>query len=233
MVLVPRDTPGLEIVRHLPVFGYQDQHGHSELRFTDVRVPASNILAGEGDGFMIAQARSAPAGSTTACGHRHGRAGAGAHGRAGQGAGGLRPAAGRAGHRAREHRALPDRDRPGPPLRAQDRGPDRQVRGEGRPHRDLGDQGGRAQGALDVIDRAIQLHGGAGVSDDTPLASFYAYARTLRIVDGPDAVHIRGSPRRSRPGSAPTAPEPSRGSAELLRSRSGHGGVHSRLPTAS
>ena len=46
--------------------------------------------------------------------------------------------------------------------------------------------------ALDVIDRAIQLHGGAGVSEDTPLASFYAHARTLRIVDGPDAVHIRG-----------------------------------------
>ncbi|SDF83182.1 Acyl-CoA dehydrogenase, N-terminal domain, partial [Klenkia brasiliensis] len=54
MILVPRDTPGLEIVRHLPVFGYQDQHGHSELRFTDVRVPARNMLAGEGDGFMIA-----------------------------------------------------------------------------------------------------------------------------------------------------------------------------------
>jgi alkylation response protein AidB-like acyl-CoA dehydrogenase len=60
MVLVPRDTPGLTIARHLPIFGYQDQHGHSELVFDDVRVPVGNRLAGEGDGFLISQARLGP-----------------------------------------------------------------------------------------------------------------------------------------------------------------------------
>ena len=60
MVLVPRDTPGLEIKRHLPVFGYQDQHGHSELAFHDVRVPVTNLLGEEGGGFAIAQARLGP-----------------------------------------------------------------------------------------------------------------------------------------------------------------------------
>ena len=60
MILVPRDAPGVTIVRHLPIFGYQDQHGHSELVFDNARVPVTSLLAGEGDGFTIAQARLGP-----------------------------------------------------------------------------------------------------------------------------------------------------------------------------
>ncbi len=193
MILVPRDTPGFEIVRHLPVFGYQDQHGHSELRFTDVRVPASNLLAGEGDGFMIAQARLGP-GRIHHCMRAIGMA-------------------------ERALTLMVERSKArvafGRPLAEQ--GTVREAIALSRIEIDqarlyvlktadlidkFGAKGARTEisaikvaapkVALDVIDRAIQLHGGAGVSDDTPLAGFYAHARTLRIVDGPDAVHLRG-----------------------------------------
>ena len=208
MVLVPRDTPGLEIIRHLPVFGYQDQHGHSELRFTDVRVPASNILAGEGDGFMIAQARLGP-GRIHHCMRAIGMAE-----RA------LALMVERAKSRVAFGRPLAeqgtvresDRARPG----SRSTRPGCYVLKTADLIDKFGAKGARTEisaikvaapkVALDVIDRAIQLHGGAGVSDDTPLASFYAHARTLRIVDGPDAVHIRGVAKeelaRERPYSA-------------------------------
>jgi acyl-CoA dehydrogenase len=207
MVLVPRDTPGFEIIRHLPVFGYQDQHGHSELRFTDVRVPATNILAGEGDGFMIAQARLGP-GRIHHCMRAIGMA---------------ERALALMVERTKARVAF------GRPLAEQ--GTVREAIALSRIEIDqarlyvlktadlidkFGAKGARTEisaikvaapkVALDVIDRAIQVHGGAGVSDDTPLAGFWAHARTLRIVDGPDAVHIRGVAKeeleRQRPYSA-------------------------------
>ena len=208
MILVPRDTPGLEIIRHLPVFGYQDQHGHSELRFTDVRVPTSNILAGEGDGFMIAQARLGP-GRIHHCMRAIGMAE-----RA------LALMVKRSQARVAFGRPLAEQGTVRESI-ALSRIEIDQARLYVLKTADLIDRFG-AKGArteisaikvaapkvaLDVIDRAIQLHGGAGLSEDTPLASFYAHARTLRIVDGPDAVHIRGSRRRSSRASAPTAAE--------------------------
>jgi acyl-CoA dehydrogenase len=204
MILVPRDTPGVEVVRHLPVFGYQDQHGHSELRFTDVRVPAANLLAGEGDGFSIAQARLGP-GRIHHCMRAIGMA---------------ERALALMVERAKARVAF------GRPLAEQ--GTVREAIALSRIEIDqarllvlkaadlidrYGAKGARTEIAaikvaaprvcLDVLDRAIQLHGGAGVSDDTPLASFWAHARTLRIVDGPDAVHLRSVAReeleRERP----------------------------------
>jgi acyl-CoA dehydrogenase len=204
MVLVPRGTPGLEIVRHLPIFGYQDQHGHSELRFTDVRVPVANLLGAAGDGFAIAQARLGP-------GRIH---------HAMRALGMAERALALMVERARSRVAF------GKPLAEQ--GVVQELIARSRIEIDqvrlyvyrtawLIDQHG-AKGArteisgikvaapevaTKVIDRAIEVFGAAGVSDDTPLAYFYAWARVLRIVDGPDAVHRRGIAReelrRTRP----------------------------------
>src|ERR671926_1301267 len=204
MVLVPRDTPGFEIVRHLPVFGYQDQHGHSELRFTDVRVPVTNILSGEGDGFMIAQARLGP-GRIHHCMRAIGMA---------------ERALALLVRRAQDRVAF------GRPLAEQ--GTVREDIARSRMEIDqarlmvlktadlidkYGAKGARTEiaaikvaapkVALAVIDRAIQVHGGAGISDDTVLARLYGSARTLRILRDPDAVHIRSVAReelnRERP----------------------------------
>jgi acyl-CoA dehydrogenase len=204
MILVPRDAPGMEIIRHLPVFGYQDQHGHSEVAFSDVRVPASNILAGEGDGFMIAQARLGP-GRIHHCMRAIGMAE-----RA------LALMVERAKSRVAFGRTLAEQGTVRE-LIARSRIEIDQARLMVLKAADLIDKYG-AKGArteiaaikviapnvaCDVIDRAIQVHGGAGVSDDTPLARFYASARTLRIADGPDAVHLRSVAReelnRERP----------------------------------
>ncbi len=193
MVLVPRDTPGLEIVRHLPVFGYQDQHGHSEIRFTDVRVPVSNLLGEEGGGFAIAQARLGP-GRIHHCMRLIGMA---------------ERALELMVRRAKERTAF------GRPLAEQ--GVVREQLANSRIEIEQArllvlktawlidrDGGARAASteiagikvvvprvACAILDRAIQIHGGGGLSDDFPLAYFYAWARALRIADGPDEVHLR------------------------------------------
>ncbi|TQN32752.1 acyl-CoA dehydrogenase [Haloactinospora alba] len=197
MILVPRDTPGLEIVRSLPVFGYQDQEGHCELRFTDVRVPAENLISGEGEGFAIAQARLGP-GRIHHCMRALGMA---------------ERALDLLVERANNRVAF------GTPLAQQ--GMVQQQIAESRLAIEqarllvlktawLIDNRGTKEArteisaikvavprvAADVLDRAIQVHGGGGVSDDFPLARMYAQARAMRIFDGPDEVHLRSVARQ-------------------------------------
>ena len=197
MILVPRGTPGLTIERHLPIFGYQDQHGHSELVFDHARVPVTNLLAGEGDGFAIAQARLGPGRI------HHAMRAIGMAERA------LALMVDRAKRRTAFGSTLADQGVVRE-LIAQSRIEIDQVRLYVYKTAWLIDREGAkaAQSeiagikvaapavATRVIDRAIEVHGGAGVSDDTPLAYFYAWARVLRIVDGPDAVHRRAIARQ-------------------------------------
>ena len=192
MVLVPRDTPGLEIVRHLPIFGYQDQHGHSELAFTDVRVPVANRLAEEGDGFLISQARLGPGRV------HHAMRAIGMAERA------LVLLVRRAKSRVAFGTTLADQGVV-QELVARSRIEIDQVRlyvqrtawlidkhgASGARSEIAGIKVAAPAVATAVIDRAIEVFGAAGVSDDFPLAYFYAWARVLRIVDGPDAVHRR------------------------------------------
>jgi acyl-CoA dehydrogenase len=196
MILVPRDAPGLTIERDLSIFGYHDQHGHAEVVFRDVRVPASNLIAGEGDGFMIAQARLGPGRI------HHAMRAIGMAERA------LSLMVDRAKSRVAfgehlSHMGVVQE------LIAQSRIEIDQARLYVYKTAWLIDQYG-AKGArteisgikvaapamaTNVIDRAIEVFGAAGVSGDTPLAYFYAWARVLRIVDGPDAVHRRSIAR--------------------------------------
>ncbi|MEO3786573.1 acyl-CoA dehydrogenase family protein [Actinocorallia sp. B10E7] len=191
-VLVPRDTPGFTVVRDLPVFGRHDQHGHCELRFENVRVPVSNLIAQEGDGFMISQARLGP-------GRIH---------HAMRALGMAERALELMCRRAAERVAF------GKPLASQ--GVVQQQIAESRMAIEQarlltlktawlidrhGAKGARTEiaaikvivprVAFEVLDRAIQVHGGAGVSDDTPLAAMYTWVRAMRIFDGPDEVHVR------------------------------------------
>ncbi|HXB16963.1 MAG TPA: acyl-CoA dehydrogenase family protein [Solirubrobacteraceae bacterium] len=196
-ILVPVQTPGVTIVRDLRVFGYNDQDGHGEVDFSDVRVPASNLIAGEGDGFMIAQARLGP-GRIHHCMRAIGAA-----------------------ERALEAmcRRAVSRVTFGQPIAM--RGNVQDWIAESRIEIEMarlltlkaawmmdtvGNRHARTEiaaikvaapnVALKVLDRAIQVHGGGGVSQDYGLASAYAHLRTLRLADGPDEVHKLSIARR-------------------------------------
>lgn len=196
MVLVPLDTPGVEIVRPLPVFGYSDQHGHCEITLTDVRVPVENLVGDEGGGFAIAQARLGP-GRIHHCMRAIGMAE-----RA------LELMCARAASRVAFGKELA-RQGVIQEWIAESRIAIEQARLLTLKTAWLidqhGPQGARTEVAaikviaprvaLEVVDRAIQVHGGAGVSDDTPLAAMWAGLRTLRLADGPDEVHVRSVAR--------------------------------------
>ena len=199
MILVPRDAPGVEIRRGMRVFGYSDgtHGGHAEIDFTDVHVPQENLIAGEGEGFAIAQARLGP-GRIHHCMRQIGAA---------------------------EHalelmctRAL-TRTAFGKPLAEQGVVQDWIAESRVRIEQarllvlktawlmdTVGNKGAHTEiqaikivtpaMAEWVIDKAIQAHGGGGVSQDFPLAHLWASARTLRFADGPDEVHKRSLARR-------------------------------------
>jgi acyl-CoA dehydrogenase len=197
MILVPRDTPGITVMRPLTIFGYDDApHGHAEVDFKDVRVPAENILLGEGRGFEIAQGRLGP-GRIHHCMRMIGLA-----------------------ERCLEAMVARVKNRVafGRPLA--DQGVIREWIADSRMEIEqsrlltlkaahmmdtVGNKAAQAEIAmikviapkmlLAVIDRAIQAHGGGGVSQDFGLAYAWARSRVMRIVDGPDEVHRRAIAR--------------------------------------
>ncbi|HEX4776646.1 MAG TPA: acyl-CoA dehydrogenase family protein [Acidimicrobiia bacterium] len=197
MILVPMDAPGVSIVRTLPVFGHDAGGGHCETLYENVRLPASNILGEEGGGFAIAQARLGP-GRIHHCMRAIGLAE-----RA------LELMCERAQLRTAFGKTLAQQGV------VQDRVAESRIEIEQARLLTMkaawlmdtvGNKGARfeiaaikvvaARVATNVIDRAIQLFGGAGVSDDWPLAAMYAHARTLHLVDGPDEVHKQQIARR-------------------------------------
>jgi acyl-CoA dehydrogenase len=204
MILVEPSTPGLTIVRNLPVFGYVDQEGHAEIAFEDVRVPASNLIANEGDGFLISQARLGPGRI------HHCMRAIGAAERA------LELMCKRAASRTTFGKPVATR------ANIQDWIAESRIEIEmarlltmkaAWMMDTVGNKHARTEiaaikvaaptVALKIIDRAIQVHGGGGVSDDFPLAAMYAHLRTLRLADGPDEVHKLTIARRELRSHAP------------------------------
>ncbi|WP_263252008.1 acyl-CoA dehydrogenase family protein [Saccharopolyspora rosea] len=198
-VLVPIDTPGVHVERGMNVFGYTDgdHGGHAEITFDDVRVPAENIIAGEGEGFAIAQARLGP-GRIHHCMRAIGMAERALELMCRRTAGRVafgRPIAdqGVVQHWIAESRVKIEQAR----LLVLKTAWLMDTVGNKGAHTEIqAIKVAVPEVATWVIDRAIQAHGGAGVSQDTPLANLYAHARTLHIVDGPDEVHRRSLARR-------------------------------------
>ncbi|MCD2097362.1 MULTISPECIES: acyl-CoA dehydrogenase family protein [Rhodococcus] len=197
MMVVPIDAPGVTVMRGLPVFGYQDREGHAEIDFKDVRVPSKDLLKGEGEGFAISQARLGP-GRIHHCMRSIGMAE-----RA------LALMCARAQSRVTFGKPVADNANIQDWI-AEARIEIEMIRLLTLKAAYLMDTVGNKEAqteiaaikvaaptiALKIVDRAIQVHGGGGVTDDFPLAMAYAHLRTLRLADGPDEVHKRAIARR-------------------------------------
>jgi acyl-CoA dehydrogenase len=196
MLLVPVGAPGVTVVRDVPVFGRHDQHGHAEVTLEDVRVPVTSLLGSEGDGFAMAQARLGPGRI------HHCMRALGAAERA------LAMLVDRARNRVAFGGPLIERESVQTGIAESRIAIDQARLLCLATARTIDDHGNKAAAsmvsmakvavprvALQVIDRAIQVYGGAGVSDDVPLAAMWGWHRAMRLFDGPDEVHLRAIAR--------------------------------------